>query len=896
VRLLSAVFIVLGSCWTVSAQPYTISTFAGGGLPVNIQGTKASLGYVPSVAVDASGDVFTVCGKCNVILRMDAVTGLLSVVAGNGTAGYSGDNGLATSAQLNDPQAITVDKLGNLYIADAGNLRVRKVTNGVITTVAGNGAYGPSGDGGPAASASVDPAYGIAVDNFGDLFLSDYNNNIVREVSNGVITTVAGNGMQGFAGDNGLAVNAKLSQPEGVAVDAVGNLFIADFGNSRIRRVSKGIITTVVGNGAAAFAGDNGQAVNAGVAPTGVALDTGGNIYIADFGNNRIREVSNGVITTVAGIGGNSGLAGEGDGGTATNASLYSPQSIAVSIRNDLFIAEVYGNRVRRVSNGIIDTVIGGGTNLGDDGPATQGQLYEPGGLGVDSTGQVFVADYYDQRVRKISGGTITTVAGLGPTGFTGAGTYGGDNGQATGASLSQPSGVAVDSSGRIYIGDTDNERIRMVSGGVISTIAGNGSTGFGGDGQLAVGAMLNTLNGTGNDVAVDATDNTIYIADSGNNRVRKVDSTGIITTVAGNGTSGYSGDGGLATSAELNDPSGVAVDKVGNLYIADTLNHRVRKVSGGLITTVAGNGNEGSDVVNGPALTARLGDPGGVAVDSAGNLYIADGFVRKVSNGIMATIAGGGSAFGDNGPALNAQLSVQFGIAVDSAGDVFVADDASQTIRVLTPGTPPKITLNGIVPIYSPASVIQPGSWVSIYGVNLASGTAVWNNDFPQSLGGTTVTIDNKPAFLWVVSPTQINLQVPDDAATGLVSLVVNTASGTATSTVTLSSYGPSISLLGDGKHVAAEILTSNGTGAYAGGTYDLVGPANTFSYSTRPVKAGETLVLYGVGFGPTTPAVLAGKVFSGSAPTNNKSQSVAWRPMFRTQASHQLASTRSI
>jgi uncharacterized protein (TIGR03437 family) len=166
---------------------------------------------------------------------------------------------------------------------------------------------------------------------------------------------------------------------------------------------------------------------------------------------------------------------------------------------------------------------------------------------------------------------------------------------------------------------------------------------------------------------------------------------------------------------------------------------------------------------------------------------------------------------------------------------------------------------------------VVQPGSWASIYGSNLASGTAIWNNDFPMSLGGTSVTIDNKPAFLWYVSPTQINLQVPDDTAAGTVSVAVTTGSGTATSTVTLAAYGPSFSLLSDAKHAVAEIATPTGTGAYGGGTYDLLGPSSTFSYSTRPVKAGETLVLYGVGFGPTSPRVPAGQAFTGSAPTTN-------------------------
>ncbi len=239
----------------------------------------------------------------------------------------------------------------------------------------------------------------------------------------------------------------------------------------------------------------------------------------------------------------------------------------------------------------------------------------------------------------------------------------------------------------------------------------------------------------------------------------------------------------------------------------------------------------------------------------------------------MITTVAGEfGCCFsGDGGAATAAQLYAPQGLAVASDGRIYVADVGNERIRLLTPGTSPSINSNGIAPVFSTISVVQSGSWLSIFGANLASGTFVWKGDFPTSLGGTSVTVDNRPAYLWYVSPTQINLQVPDDSVTGSVNVVVTTPTGTATSTVTLASQGPSFSLLADGKHVAAEIPTPNGTGAYGGGSYDLVGPSNVFSYSTRPVKQGEILTLYGVGFGPTSPQVLAGHAFSGAAPTNN-------------------------
>jgi uncharacterized protein (TIGR03437 family) len=270
---------------------------------------------------------------------------------------------------------------------------------------------------------------------------------------------------------------------------------------------------------------------------------------------------------------------------------------------------------------------------------------------------------------------------------------------------------------------------------------------------------------------------------------------------------------------------------------------------------------------------------PRGIALDTAADLFIADTgdnrirYVANTSTLAIDTIAGTGTAGfgGDNGPSTSAQLNSPKAAAVDSSGNVYIADANNNRIRILTPGTAPAITAGGIVPIDSTVSAIQPGSWVSIYGSNLAGGTYLWNDDFPTALpeGGasgstTSVTIDGKPAYLWFVSPSQINLQVPNDTTTGPVNVVVTTPTGTVTTAVTLAPQSPSFLLLGDNKHVVGEIATPNGIGAY--GSYDLVGPSNTFSYSTRPVKPGETLVLFGVGFGPTNPPVPAGQNPSGA------------------------------
>jgi sugar lactone lactonase YvrE len=316
-RFLKVFLIVLAVASSAFGQSYTISTFAGGGLPVNIPGTSASLlrngvGEGPQgTAVDQKGNVFFT--DQNIVLRLDATTGVLSLVAGNGIAGYSGDGGPAANAEFNGATGVALDSAANVYFADTGNNRIREVSNGLITTVAGNGTAGFSGDGGPAINAELSAPMGVALDSAGNLYIADSGNQRIRKVSNGVITTVAGNGTLvsnngpgtgGYSGDGGPAISAELNNPTGIALDSAANLYIADTLNQRIREVSSGVINTVAGNGTAGFSGDGGPATSAQLkGPVGVAVDSAGNIYIADSGNERIRKVSNGVITTVAGDG-----------------------------------------------------------------------------------------------------------------------------------------------------------------------------------------------------------------------------------------------------------------------------------------------------------------------------------------------------------------------------------------------------------------------------------------------------------------------------------------------------------------------------------------------------------------------------------------------------------------
>ena len=807
------------------SQTYTIETLAGGP-PANSPATSASLRKPYGVAADRAGNLYFTDGR-NVVLRLDAATGLLTTVAGNGGAGYGGDNGPATNAQLKDPFAVAVDSAGNLFIADRGNSRIRRVSKGVITTVAGNGTAGYNGDNVPATSAQLNSPSGVAVDAAGSVYIADTENYRVRRVSNGVIVTVAGNGMWGYGGDNGPAAAAVIDFPVSVAVGSTGDLYITDFYNNRIRRVSNGVITTVAGNGTAGFGGDNGPAPEAQLYnPQSVAVDSAGDLYIADRGNARIRKVSNGTITTVAG---KDTTGSSGDDGPATSAELSSAYGVAVDFTGNLYIADTLNYRIRRVSDGVIATVAGNGelSYSGDNGPAIGAGLKTPYAVAVDSANNVYIADQDNNRIRKVSNGVMTTVAGGGL-----GNPNRGENIPATSAGLYAPVGVALDSAGNLYLSDTRS--IFKVSNGVITMTAGCVITPVLHCYITDGGATTAWIHPYG--IAVDSA-GTVYFADGGDGEIRKVWNGRIVTVASG-----------------FDFTEGVAVDSSGNLYVTDTGMHNpnIRKISDGAITTVTG--------------SCCFFGFSGIAVDSAGALYIAnpsDNRIFKVSNGVMTTVAGNGTAglSGDNGPATSAQLNQPTGIAVDAAGNVYVADSANDRIRVLVPSPYIRAVANAASNVIG---AISPGEIVVFYGSGigppqLVQATPGSAGFYGTQLAGTSVSFNGIGAPMIYAWGAQTAAIVPYGVV-GTNAQVTVTYHGqtSAAFSVPIVPAAPGVFTLG-----------STGQGPVAAINQDGI----TVNSASAPANIGDIISLYATGEGATTPSGVDGKPASVPYPHPNLS-----------------------
>ncbi len=851
--LVSVAFALVLFAPQVLLAQYAISTVAGGG-PNNLTALNSSIGYPGSIAFDSVGNTYIADSFSSRIFEIDTL-GNLTAVAGNGTFGYSGDGGPATSAALDRPEGIFVDGSGNIFVADTDNCLIRKVSGGVITTVAGSTTLpcpGYSGDGGPATSAQLADPYGVFVDGSGNIFIADTDNCLIREVSGGTIMTVAGSTSSGcgYSGDGGAATSAQLGEPQALYVLS-GNNFIADTDNSLIRVVNTGTAAAVV-NGVSIPAGDiqtvagnnpqnngtcgtnyNGTpAVGAQLCtPGGVFVDGSGNLFIADTSNFVISEVpASSVVASVNinVVAGTLGTAGYSNGTSAITATLNYPANMVVDGSGDIFIADTDNFAIREVtaSNNEIQTTIGNNTLAysGDGGSATNAELATPAGVFVDGSGNIFIADSDNSVIREVAAttGDIQTVAG---NAILGAG-YSGDGGSATSAQLNSPEGVFVDSLGNIFIADTNNSVIREVvaSTGDIQTVAGNFALGpgYSGDGGLATAAQLNGPFG----VFVDSGEN-IFIADTSNSVIREVTaSSGDIATVAGNGTectqpAAACGDGGVATSAQLSFPNSVFVDVSEDVYIADTFDNRIRAVANpsntqpvtiagvliqpGYIATVAGTGVRGYAGDGAAATSAELDTPSGVFVDLSGDIFIADtdnAVIREVvaATDFIQTVAGtpltpGFS--GDGGQATSAELHSPSGVSGSSAGNLFVADTDNERIRELVPSIFVSVAPNPV----NVAVSTQQQFTATVTGTSNTSVTWEVNGVVGGNLS-TTGSISTTGVF-----QAPANIPSPSTVTITAISQADNTTSGSAQ--VTIVPMGDAINVTVSTNPAISEVYT---------------------------------------------------------------------------------------
>jgi hypothetical protein len=670
-------------------------------------GSVAQLNYDTGVAVDSAKNIY-VADQNNSTIRKITPVGLVSTIAG--VAGYSGSvDGAGSSARFNLPFGVTIDTNGNLYVADTGNDTIRKITpmdtNWVVSTIAGLAGSHGSADGTNSTARFAGPN-GIIADTTGNLYVMDTGNDTIRKFTptgtNWVVSTIAGKpGGYGFA--DGTGTNAMFEYGVGITVDSGHNLYVADKFNNTIRKIAQvgnnWAVTTIAGGGGTnTYGHTDGIGTNALFeTPYDVAADSAGNLYVADGNNNEIRKISplgnNWVVSTIAGHAGNTGSTD----GTGTNAMFDEPQGVAVDSAGYIYVADTYNNEVREITSaGAVKTIAGSTGNSGNaNGAGSTARFNLPTGVAVDGVGNVYVADYANDLIRQISSlGEVSTIAGL-------ATNSGSADGVGSDARFNFPIGVAVDGNENLYVADRYNNTIREITPqDVVSTLAGRALK-FGKTDGTGTNALFSYPEG----VTVDVYGN-VYVADSGNNAIRKITPTQAVSTIAG----GYGSADGTNSAAKFSFPEGVAIDDVGSLYVADANNATIRKITpvgtNWVVTTIAGLANvTGSS--DGTGTNALFYQPDSIAVDNAGNLYVADALnnnIRKLipvgTNWVVSTIGGlAGNPFGPFGSSDGAGSAARFyypnGIAVDNAGNVYVGDYGNNTIR------------KGVFTAYTPVNVV---------------------------------------------------------------------------------------------------------------------------------------------------------------------------------------------
>ncbi len=768
-------------------QCQIITTIAGG-RTINREFAIATDLLPGGIAFDSNDNAYISDIKRHVIYRVDGKTNVIRVIAGTGIEGYTGDGGLAIQAMVKSPGDMVMDSRGNLIFADTRNNVIRMITPaGYISTIAGNGTNIFQSNNVPATKVGLEALFSLAIDKDDNLYLPGINRVLKISSKTGIITTVAGNGEVGFAGDNGPAIDAKFNGVFGVACAENGDLYIADNFNFRVRKISAstGIITTVAGNGTNNMLGAEGvPATSTQSVPYSVSIDLQGIIYVTETSANRVRKIdNNNIVTTVSG----KGFAEySGDFDLAQKAGLDAPDFVAFDSKGDIYIVESMHVRKVTKSTNIIETIAGKIESFlytGDGNIAAASTLYSPWGLAISEAGDIYICESDRGQVRKIDANTnlISTVLSgvLGPSQIilgnenelyfaeenlhtikkvnlttgtiqviagspSGIGSYGGDGGLAINANFWNPRGMAFDNDGNLIICDLGNHLVRKVdkTTGIVTAIAGNTIAGYAGDGGQATDANLDVPKG----IAID-TNGDIYITDSGNHVIRKIEhSTGIITTIAGSGVGGYSGDGGLPTSARMLLPEQLALDKINRvLYCAEYGNHLIRKIDliTNTITTFAGTGVSGYSGDFGAASAARFSSPTGIAIDKDGNVYISDSnnSVRKVQRCLQSTTQ----------PATTTQVYCMDGVgqslSVSATGnEVFTYQWYSNMSPSNVGGT--KI-IGATLPTFAPN--LPQGNW---YYVSITGSCGTFNSSVSGLIIGISVP---KPTIASEVGTTQL-------------------------------------------------------------------------------------------------------------------------------------------
>jgi len=657
-------------------------------------GTAAHFNGPAGMATDIAGNIYVTDGFA---IRQVTPAGVVTTLAGSGFQAGSNDgtNGVARFGVTvsGGPKSVAVDGSTNIYVADTYNDTIRKITplgtNWITTTIAGSvGAIGFAD--GTNAVPRFDNPYGVAIDSGGNLYVSDSPSETIRKIAfngtNRIVTTIAGS-LLVFGSDDGTNEAARFQTPEGLAADSAGHLYVADFGNSLIREITpvgtNWVVTTLAGEvGGPGLVDGVGNAARFNI-PHGVAVDTASNLYVSDTFNHTIRRITPaGVVTTIAGSPGNHGFS---DGvGTAQSARFSTPQGLSVDTASNLYVADSANQTIRKITPSAVVTTFAGqpGITGSANGTGTGASFKNPNATAVDPDGIVYVADSGNRTIRKIlSDGTVSLFAGS--TGLQGT-----NDGVGTAARFSSPQGIAVDNLGTTYVADQGGDTIRKItSGGSVTTLAGLGNSSGTNDGVGSAARFTGPLG-----VAVDSSGN-VYVSDTGNNTIRMITPGGTVTTLAG--TAGLSGNtDGTNNVARFNAPRGITVDNAGNIYVADASSSTIRKLvingTNCIVTTLAGTaGQTGS--VDGTGSGARFHFVGGVAADRAGNLYATDKSnddIRKITPaGVVTTFAGTPGLTGTaDGSGAAAQFYGPEDLTVDSAGNIYVVEFFNNAVRKIAP------------------------------------------------------------------------------------------------------------------------------------------------------------------------------------------------------------------